>query len=481
MSTQVILAGVLGVAVGALMVGILAWIRVRRAAARQGIALAERARSADVLHGTVREQAARVRDLEAQLKATQADIERRLAVVVAAERRAAAADRAARDTELHAARDVADALRAEATTEREAGARARAALEAELESTRAALRRVETEWAELHNEIAALRTDGDARVNELVATQETLMEDLSAERSNAAAVEASLRAEIAELREQQAAVEAGLRAELTEAREQAAAAAAERDAYAREYAVQHSRAESAARALRRVRARAAVRLAAERRNGVDLVRRIWDYLHPEGEGAPSATPQDAASQAAPPAQAPEHPTEYPEWLTSPGVADVEMPVAQQTEGLADAPPAPSEGAEEPAEMPSDGVPSVDAPPAEETETSMETPRVCADESEVGADTEGLADVGANGSADMVADVSGADVGVTLHQLPANVRRPVSVMREGETLLVVCDDGAVWERGPSGWREAAPLPGSRSDAVRRFQEDVEQHRPRTHDR
>jgi hypothetical protein len=463
MSTQVILAGVLGlVVVGALMVGILARVRARRVAATQGIALAERSRSADVLHGTVREQAARIRDLEAQLKATQGDIERRLAVVVAAERRAAAADRAGRDSELHAAREVADALRAEATTEREAGARARAALEAELESTRAALRRVETEWADLHTEIAALRSDGDARVNELVVTQDTLLADLSAERSNAAAVEASLRVEIAELREQHAAAESALRGEIVEARDQAVAAVSERDAYAREYAVQYSRAESAAR------------LAVERRNGVDLVRRIWEYLHPEGEGAaPSVTSQDAASQAATSAQASKHPTEYPEWLTSPAVADIEMPVRQQTEGLADAPPAPSEGDEDTAEMPS----AADAPDADAPEAAAEGH--AADQAPE-TPAEGLADVGANGTADMVADVGGADVGVMLHTLPANVRKPVSVMREGETLLVVCDDGAVWERGPSGWREAAPLPGSRSDAVHRFQEDVE-HRPRTHSR
>jgi hypothetical protein len=65
----------------------------------------------------------------------------------------------------------------------------------------------------------------------------------------------------------------------------------------------------------------------------------------------------------------------------------------------------------------------------------------------------------------------SDVGVTLHPLPSNLRKPMSVIQEGDTLLVVCDDGAVWQRGPEGWYESAPLPGSRSDAVHRFRQDV----------
>lgn len=40
-----------------------------------------------------------------------------------------------------------------------------------------------------------------------------------------------------------------------------------------------------------------------------------------------------------------------------------------------------------------------------------------------------------------------------------VRRPISAMRRGDDVLVVCDDGSVWLRRPTGWIEEPPIPGS----------------------
>jgi hypothetical protein len=39
------------------------------------------------------------------------------------------------------------------------------------------------------------------------------------------------------------------------------------------------------------------------------------------------------------------------------------------------------------------------------------------------------------------------------------RRPISAMRRGDDVLVVCDDGSVWMRRPTGWIEEPPIPGS----------------------
>ncbi|MBX6331928.1 MAG: hypothetical protein IRY91_08775 [Gemmatimonadaceae bacterium] len=40
-----------------------------------------------------------------------------------------------------------------------------------------------------------------------------------------------------------------------------------------------------------------------------------------------------------------------------------------------------------------------------------------------------------------------------------VRRPISAMRRGDDVLVICDDGSVWIKRPTGWTEEKPIPGS----------------------
>jgi hypothetical protein len=443
MSGEDLITGLLvGAAFGALIAGIFAWARAQRLASEHAVALGERERAADVLHGTVRDQTARVRELESQLGTLQADFDKRVAEAVIVERRGSAA-------ELTAARQIADSLRAEgeaqraqhaselvaarraAEVESEAAQRVRSALLAELESTKAALSRVQAEWVGLHTEMVELRADCEVRARELTASRDQLLKDLSAERSNAAAVEASLRAEITRVREERAALTA----------ERAALAkeyAALREAMARDHAALESRAETAERALRRLRGRAAARVAAERRSGANLVRRMWEYMQPEPETpthstAPAGTPDSQQSCEPTPAHF---------------APDVEQPIPGGEAGLADEPPQPPQAeetetfAQEEAEHTPDDMPGwfdqEPEPPESQPENHPD-------------DT--------------------ADIGVTLHPLPSNLRKPMSVIQEGDTLLVVCDDGAVWQRGPEGWYESAPLPGSRSDAVHRFRQDV----------
>jgi len=440
MSGEDLITGLLvGAAFGALIAGIFAWARAQRLAAEHALALGERERAADVLHGTVREQTVRVRDLESQFGTLQAEFDKRLTEALNAERRTTAA-------ELAAARQIADSLRAEDTTDRaqhesqlaaarraaeveaEAAQRARSALLAELESTKAALSRVQAEWAGLHAETVALRADSEVRARELTAMRDQLMKDLAAERSNAAAVEASLRAEITRVREERAALTAGRDAL---AREYTAL----REATARDHAALEARAEMAERALRRLRAKAAARVAAERRSGANLVRRMWEYMQPEPE-----TPTHSTTSA------PQATTEQPaEPSPSHSTPEIEQPIPGAEAGLADQPP-----------------------------QAEETPTAAPDEAEHSRyDMPGWFDDEPEPPQSQPEDTS--DVGVTLHPLPSNLRKPMSVIQEGDTLLVVCDDGAVWQRGPDGWYESAPLPGSRSDAVHRFRQDVTRER------
>lgn len=50
------------------------------------------------------------------------------------------------------------------------------------------------------------------------------------------------------------------------------------------------------------------------------------------------------------------------------------------------------------------------------------------------------------------------------------RTPVSATVLGGFLIVVCDDGSVWEMDPDGrWTARRPIPGTPADEVRRRDE------------
>lgn len=341
-------------------------VRARSQVARAGAAatatLADRQRAVDVLQGTVRDQSARIRDLDVQLReldtirstraALSAELERtRQALAVATEtankaeeavraaeerlqsentveERTAAADRAIRDAELRSARQSVDSMRRELAAEREAAVRAqrtieeerdrtRAALETELAAARSALRRVETEWVGIQSEVAELRHDAEVR-----------RRDLEAERRNAAAAEALLRAELATMRESVTVI------------------AAEREAMGRELAVQRARAVGAEQTVYQLRADGAARLAAEHWRAMDLVGRIWAYARPNDSGAAAILDAPRPADQAPPPAAPvvaspetperEQPVVATEPAPPPAVAhDVERPVSRPTSGPAD--------------------------------------------------------------------------------------------------------------------------------------------------
>jgi hypothetical protein len=43
------------------------------------------------------------------------------------------------------------------------------------------------------------------------------------------------------------------------------------------------------------------------------------------------------------------------------------------------------------------------------------------------------------------------------------------MRRGDDVLVICDDGSVWLRRPTGWIEEPPIPGSDANGEKGPQE------------
>lgn len=50
-----------------------------------------------------------------------------------------------------------------------------------------------------------------------------------------------------------------------------------------------------------------------------------------------------------------------------------------------------------------------------------------------------------------------------------VRRPVSAMRRDNDVLVICDDGTVWSKRPTGWVQEAGIPGTEHDVSRRMED------------
>ncbi len=478
--------------------------QVAQAAAAAAAALADRQRAVDVLQGTVRDQSARIRDLDVQLReldtvrstraALSAELDRtRQALAIATdtankaeeaarsaverlqtentvEEKTAAADRAIHDAELRSARQAVESMRRELAADRDANVRAmrtveeerdrtRAALETELAAARSALRRVEAEWVGVQSETAELRHDAEVRRREL-----------EAERRNAAAAEASLRAELATMREGVTAI------------------AAEREGLGRELAVQRARAVSAEQTLYQLRADGAARLAAEHRRAMDLVSRIWSYARP-GEPAPipdadGGRRTDEASAAAP---TPPAPTPV---VAAPETPEPEQPVAATAPApVAPAPVAPAPAAPAPAAPAPAAQPPSQSRPAAPVTYDVERPlsQPTAGPADLAPrPSETLADPGDDTPEPAPARATGgngrrrlpsapADVALTVHTLPPHLRKPVAVLREDGDggALILCNDGSLWELAATGsWREASPVPGSQREVVKHFYEEMD---------
>lgn len=362
------------------------------------------------LDGLRRERAALAGDLEQARKAladAQAALDaarataRETELRLEAERQEAIARRAASATELAAAQEAVLKLRTELSAAREASSRAEGRLEADLSATRALLERTAQELQQERAAASEARAELTRRVAALEDDRNRLETELSQERRANAEKQASLRSFVSTLREQYA------------------LACAERDAAAREAAAQRARADEAEAALERTRAEFAQRLDHEHNESVELISRVWDYVHayPRLRDRPVHGPPPPPPQAAEPKARP-----------------------------ADLPPEP-EPEPAPAELPPPPPFASDREVQPERKVVADAPRA---EREYDIERE------------LAAAPARPKQPTTPVTGPIKVRRPVSAMRREHDVLVICDDGSVWTKRPSGWTQEKPIPGSEVD-------------------
>ncbi|MBX6331532.1 MAG: hypothetical protein IRY91_06780, partial [Gemmatimonadaceae bacterium] len=284
-----------GVAVGALVASVVARFRIVVLRREHLLHLRRRDGSIDRLKGAVKEHAVRLKRqaehlreldtlrkdrmaLAAQLEAARRTItelqstvdsvraaareaELRLNAALDSERQENAARRAASAAELAAAQESALNLRAELASARETTSRTVARLEADLASVRSLLERTSEELRSERAAAAEMRTELNRRISALEDERLRLESELSAERHANAEKQSSLRSFVSTLREQYA------------------LACAERDAAVREVELHRGRAEELARRLEEARTEFGRRLDSEHEESVELISRVWDYVH----------------------------------------------------------------------------------------------------------------------------------------------------------------------------------------------------------
>jgi hypothetical protein len=358
-----------------------------------------------------------VAELQHSIDSTRAaarETELRLGMSLESERQDAAARRAGAAADLAAAQESALSLRGELAAARESATRITSRLEADLAATRALLERTADD---LHTDRAASaegRADLARRVTLLEDERIRLEQELSRERRESAEKQQSLRSFVSTLREQYA------------------LACTERDAASREAELRRSQADDIGRALDAAYEEFGRRLDEEHSDAVHVLTKVWDYVH-----------------------------NYPRLR--------ERPVSLGDAQLADAPPV-----DEPADEP----PFPPPPPAAAPAPAPPPPAAAAPASPLGvasADVErdvsapparGLADAPRT-SGGREYDIEEALADSMPHPerqpgLPPNstrVRRPISAMRRENDVLVICDDGSVWSKRPTGWVQETAVPGS----------------------
>lgn len=329
-----------------------------------------------------------------------------------------------------------EALRASA---REAESRLSTALDAA--RAEAAARR-----ASAAEEIARLREAADRARSELSRR----LADLESDRSR---IEADLAAE----RRTNAERQESLRSILATLRQQYSLASTERDSLARELEEERARADATEDALQRVRDEYSIRLDSEHQESMEMLSRVWEYVHTY---LPSQ-PADLAPKPEPPAgdvpyaKQVEHVAE-PEEPRAPQPLTTDREVATpHARTMGDKCPADDYDIERALEetLPPERKSSQQSPtPAQPPSPSSEAATSPAPR-EQATPQEPVAPASQKPSERGWRSVPPPAAGMT------RVRRPISAMRRGDDVLVVCDDGSVWLRRPTGWIEEPPIPGS----------------------
>ena len=342
--------------------------------------------------------------------------------------------------------------------------RERASLAAELEENRRTLTtlqsNLETLRVSARESEARLASALDSARQDAAARRATAAEELTSVKESAHRLRTELTRRIADLENDRSRLETDLAAErrgnaekqeslrsiVTTLREQYSLACTERDTLSREVDEQRTRADELDAELRRTREDFSKRLDSEHQESMELIARVWDYVHSYARGRPADfAPEPEApgveTEVQPKAREPlttdrEVETPHPRTVADAcphGGYDIERALAEP----ADTGP----GAAEPPTAPPPP-PLSATPPSPPHPPESSTPSAPASPAPAGAPAErGWRSVPPPSS------------------YSTKVRRPVSAMRRGEDVLVICDDGSVWLRQPTGWIEEPPVPGS----------------------
>ena len=337
--------------------------------------------------------------------------------------------------------------------------RERTSLAADLDDTRRTLStlqsNLETLRVSARESEARLATALDAARQEAAARRATAAEELSSVKESAHRLRTELSRRIAELENDRSRLEMELAAErranadkqeslrsiLSTLREQYSLACAERDTLAHAAEEQRARADEMEAELRRNRDEYAKRLDTEHQESVDLISRVWGYVHNYARGGPADLPPGPEAPAAEATECTK--TRVP--LTTD--REVETPHAR---AVGDACPSEDYDIERALAEPAPAAkPAAEPPPAPAPQpTTISTAQVPASEPTPPAAPSSPPPT-ERGWRAVPPPASGS----------TKVRRPVSAMRRGDDVLVICDDGSVWLRRPSGWIEEPPIPGS----------------------
>lgn len=441
---------VIGAAVGALIAALLVR-RQRRVTRREHVVqLRRREASIDRLKNTIKEHAERLRHQDEELRelglvrrervtlggdldharrtitelqhsvdATRAaarENELRLSMALETERQDAAARRAASAAELTAAQESALGLRAELAAARESAARITSRLEADLAATRALLERTAEDLHTDRAESADVRADLARRVTLLEDERIRLESELSKERREGAERQQALRSYVSTLREQYA------------------LACTERDAASREAELRRKQADDVTRALDAAYAEFGRRLDEEHSEAVSVLSKVWDYVHnyPRLRERPVPLGEAPLADAPPTDEPPEEPYYPPA-----------APTAPET-------PAPAAAAAQPEAA---SAPLGEQPATVEREVPASPPRGLADAPRTSGGREYDIEEALSDS------MPHPDRQPGLPTHGTRVRRPVSAMRRDNDVLVICDDGSVWSKRPTGWVQESAIPGS----------------------
>ena len=359
-------------------------------------------------------------------RAAAREAELRLGMALETERQDAAARRAASAAELTAAQESALGLRAELAAARESATRITSRLEADLAATRALLERTAED---LHTERAM---SADARAE--LARRVTLLED----------DRIRLESELSKERREGAEKQQALRSYVSTLREQYALACTERDAASREAELRRKQADDISRALDAAYAEFGRRLDEEHSEAVSVLSKVWDYVHnyPRLRDRPVPLGEAPLADAPPTDEPPEEPY-YPPAAPSAGAPPAAEPSAPPADAAARPRQAP----------PAAAAPSGGSPADVEREVPASPPRDLADAPRTSGGREYDIEEALSDS------MPHADRQPGLPTHSTRVRRPVSAMRRDNDVLVICDDGSVWSKRPTGWVQESAIPGS----------------------